>query len=174
MTVDLAEEFVGRLMDLRGKPCWSFYAGPSTGSHVDFDFGRKLPRAVPILGNPNLTEDQKFYASEVSLFVQCGWRLDSSQEVICGSTDSNEKNGPMLLGLQAIIGATVQQVKIARPAFDLILAFSGDLFLKVFCDQTNLEDDDPNYTLHTKDRIYIVGARGRVHFETPSGQSPRL
>ncbi len=173
MTDELAEEFVRRLTDLQGKSCWSLYASPSTGSHVDFDFGRKLPRVIPMLGNPNLTEDQKFYESEVSLFVQCAWRLDSAKEVICGSTDSNEKNGPMLLGLQAMIGTTVERVTIATPAFDLILTLGGDLSLKVFCDQTNLEGDDSNYTLHTKDRIYIVGARGRLHCETPSGQSPR-
>lgn len=173
MMGDLAEEFVGRLMDLRGKPCWSFYAGPSTGSHVDFDFGQKLSRVVPLLGNANLTEDQKFYHGEVSLFIQCAWRLDSNDEVICGSTDSNEKDGPMLVGLQSMMNKTVENLEIARPAFDLTLEFRGGLFLKVFCDQTNVEDDDPNYTLHTKDRIYIVGPKGQISFETPSGKLPR-
>ena len=174
MKTDLVEEFLGSLMDLRGKSCWSFYAGPSTGSNVDFDFGRKLPRTVPLLGNPNLTDDQKFYAGEMSLFVQCGWRLDSSREVICGSTDSSEKDGPLLLGLQAMVGTMVERVNVAGPAFDLVLSLSGDLFLKVFCDQTSLEEGDANYSLHMRQRIYIVGPRGRVHCETPSGQPPHL
>jgi hypothetical protein len=174
MKDELAEEFVRRLMDLRGKPCWSFYAGPSTGSHVDFDFGRKVPRVVPMLGNRNLTDDQKFHEGEMSLFIECAWRLDSDEEVICGSTDSNEKGGPMLIGLQSVLNRVVEDVDLRKPAFDLTLRFRGDLSLRVFCDQTNLEDDDSNYTFHAKDRIYIVGSRGRIRFETPSGEVPRL
>ncbi len=173
MMDELKGEFVGRLMSLKGKECWSFYAGPSTGSHVDFDFGKKLPRVVPLLGNPNLTEDQKFYEGEVSLFIQCAWRLDSHDEVVCGSTDSSEKEGPMLVGLESIIGRMVEDVEIVGPAFDLTVTLRDDLSLKVFCDQTNLEDDEHNYSLHTRDKIYIVGPRHRIRFEMPSGQLPR-
>jgi hypothetical protein len=172
VTDELSEEFVRMLMDLRGKLCWSFYAGPSTGSDIDLDFGRKLPRIVPMLGNQNLTEDQKFYESELSLFVQCAWRLDSGKEVVCGSTDANGRNGPMVAGLQAMIGSTVERVAIQSPAFDLTLMFRDGLYLKVFCDQTNVEEGDSNYSLHTRDRIYIVGPRGRVRIESTSGQAP--
>ena len=167
------EEFIRNMSDLKSKSCWSFYAGPSTGSHVDFDFGKKVPRAVPLLGNPTLTHNQRFYEGEMSLFVQCAWRLDSVDAVICGSTDSNEKGGAMLAGLQSVIGKTVEDVVIAEPSFDLTLRFRGDLSLKIFCDQTNLEDDDPNYMLHTKDRIYVVGPRSRIRLETPSRNPPR-
>ena len=78
----------------------------------------------------------------------------------------------MLIGLQSVISKVVEDVDIRKPAFDLTLRFRGDLSLRVFCDQTNSEDDDSNYTFHTKDRIYIVGPRGRLRFETPSGGVP--
>jgi len=79
----------------------------------------------------------------------------------------------MLLGLRAMVGAVVEQVTIAKPALDLRLALSGGLFFSVFCDQTNVDDDEPNYALHTQERIYVVGPRGRVCCETPTEEPPR-
>ncbi len=79
----------------------------------------------------------------------------------------------MLVGLYSLMGKTIEAVKLERPAFDLGLRFSDELVLKIFCDQTNLENDDSNYSLHMKDKIYIVGPRDRIRFEIPSSKRPR-
>jgi hypothetical protein len=171
MTTGLAEELLTRLSDLPGKRCWSVYDGPSSGSDIDLDFGTKFPRAIPILGNSNLTEDQKFYTSEVSLFVQCAWRLDASDRVICGSGDSNTVDGPMLNGLRCLVGRLVESIDVAKPGFDLVLQLTAGLVLRVFCDQTSEEVDDPNYTLHTRSKIYAVGPRGQLQIESLGGEA---
>lgn len=160
----LAEEFTSELRQLIGKPYWSFCGGENTGSDIDLGFGRKIPRTVPLL-NPYLTEEQKYYDAEIALFIKCAWRLDSEDEVICGSTDSNIVGGPMLTGLSSIVGRAVESVKIERPGFDLTLRFEGELVLRIFCDQTNLEDDYDNYSLHLTDKVYVVGARGCISCE---------
>ncbi len=168
----LREEFLQEVRVLIGKPCWAFYAGPSTGSIVSFDFGEKIPRRVPLL-NPKLSEDERYHFGEVSLFIECAWRLDSSDTVICGSTDSNDNEGPMQRGLELIVGRTVKSVKVEPPACDLTIGLDGNFTLKVFCDQTNVEEGYDNYSLHVKDRIYIVGPRGRIRYELRTNDSAR-
>jgi len=164
----LAEDLLTQLRSLIGKPCWAFYAGESTGPDVIFDFGRKIPRTVPLL-NRHLTEEQRYYEGEVSLYITCAWRLDSESEVICGSTDSAAEDGPMVRGLRALVGRTVESTEIVTPGFDLTLRFNGNLALKIFSDQTNLEDEYDNYSVHLKKhKIYIVGVRGRIRCELPS------
>jgi len=161
---ELAEDFLNKLGSLIGKPCWSFCGGENTGSDIDLGFGRKIPRIVRLL-NPYLTEEQKYYDAEIVLFIKCAWRLDSGDAVICGSTDSNIVGGPMLTGLRSIVWMAVESVKIERPAFDLTVRFKGDLMLRISCDQTNVEDDYDNYSLHLTDKVYVVGARGRISCE---------
>ncbi len=169
---ELRDEYTNELRGLIGKPCWAFYAGPSTASAVDLHFGKKIPRAIPLL-NPHLSEQERFYDGEISLFFECAWRLDSEGEVICGSTDSSENDGPMQRGLGLIVGRAVKSVKAELPACDLTVRFDGDIVLKVFCDQTNLEEGYDNYSLHVKDKIYIVGPRGRIRCELRTDERPR-
>lgn len=158
----LAEEFANQLRNLTGKRCWAVYAGESTGSDVDMAFGKKIPRTVPLL-NPHLTDEQRYYDAEMSLFIECTWRLDREGEVVCGSIDSNLEEGPMLAGLKSVVGKTVESVKIETPVFDLTVRLSGNLVLKIFCDQTSGEDD--NYSIHVQDKVYIVGPRGVIRCE---------
>src|SRR4051812_10034701 len=85
------------LDNLVGKACWNIAAGINTGSHVSFDFGKKVRRVKP-LKNPRISQELRQYTGEVSLFVTCSWRLDSEVEVLCGSEDDNSEEGPMLHG----------------------------------------------------------------------------
>ena len=57
------------------------------GSHFILDLGEKVPRDYRI-ENPTLTEVQRTFRGELSLFVECAWRLDSKSSVI--PTDQTE------------------------------------------------------------------------------------
>ena len=168
----LPEDLAESLKGLIAKECSGFYAGPVTGPDIDLHFGRKTTIVVPV-SRPSLPEGLKLAQGEISLFIECAWRLDSEREVICGSTDSNENDGPMQRGLALIVGRAVKSVKVELPAGDLTVRFDGDIALRVFCDQTNLEEGNDNYSLHVKDRIYIVGPRGRLRYELRTNDGAR-
>jgi hypothetical protein len=77
----------------------------------------------------------------------------------------------MLSGLRCLIGRSVESIDVANSTFDLVLQLTDGLVLRVFCDQTNEEADDPNYTLHTRSKIYVVGPKGQLQIEIPSGEA---
>ena len=158
----LSEEFKQQMYALASQACWSVAAGEGTGSVIGLDFGKKIPRVVP-LTNLHLTEDQRYYKAEMSLFIECAWRLDSRNEVICGSSDSDANDGPMVRGLALVVDQKVVSIELSELSWDVTIKFTGDLFLKVFCDQTNVEEEVSNYSLHLEDRIYTVGPRGKLN-----------
>lgn len=153
------------LQSLVGKPCWDFAAGAGTGSHVSFDFGRKLRRADP-LRNPLVTDTVRRYTGEIDLFVTCSWRLDSETEVLCGAEDDNTEEGPMQHGLRQLLGRRVRAVQLREPGLDLVLELEGGLTFRVFCDEVNADGDD-NYTVFVPHFYYNVGKRSRL-FKGPS------
>jgi hypothetical protein len=149
-------DFRDILQGLVGKPCWDFAAGPNTGSHVSFDFGRKLRIAKPlrIPGSPVSIR----YTGEIHLFVTCSWRLDSEKEVLCGAEDDNTEEGPMRHGLRQLLDRRVSSVQLREPGLDLVLEFEGGLTLRVFCDEVRGDGDD-NYTVFVPGCYYNVGKR---------------
>jgi hypothetical protein len=162
---ELPQDFVSALGFLVDKNCWAFSAGAGTGSMVVLDFGKKVPR-TPVLTNPNLTEDQRRFTGEAFLFLQhAAWRLDSQTEIICGSTDSNELEGPMVHGLRRLVSTKAKAVYILSPFLDLLIEFEGGIVLTVFCDQTNLEDESDNYSLHVNRTAFVVATRSKLIVE---------
>jgi hypothetical protein len=165
---ELPQDFVAALHSLVDKECWGFSAGPGTGSMVVLDFGKKVPR-TRVLANPHLTEDQKRFKGEVSLFLQgAAWRLNSQTAIICGSTDSNEPDGPMLQGLGGLVSTKARAVDLMSRFLDLLIEFEGGIFLTVFCDQTNIDDQCDNYSLHVKGKVFAVATRSKLIVETAS------
>ena len=59
----------------------------------------------------------------------------------------------MLNGLKLLIGQRISRINLSKPGFDLDIEFSKGLTLKVFCDQTNENDQNDNYMLFTRDQI---------------------
>lgn len=151
--------FVNDLQKLIGLECWGFSGGQ--GSIISIDFGDKIPRGLPV-DNENLSEDVRNFDSEFSLFVNCVWRVESNDAVLFGAwteheiVDSESKK---------LIGQKVESIEIIEPAFDLIVTFSNDLRLKIFCDQTNEEDINDNYNYFTPKIIYVVGHKSFLHIE---------
>ena len=171
-TAALKNDFRAAVSRLEGKRCWSVLAGSGTGSHFILDLGEKVPRDYRI-ENPTLTVVQRTFRGELSLFVECAWRLDSKSSVICGWGDSNGPNGDLVRGLQLSCGRRVTRVSLRHPAQDLEGCF-GDLVLRVFCDQTSPLSHGSNYSIDSwrsprpslwKGLKFVVEARGRTHKE---------
>jgi hypothetical protein len=158
------EKFFSDINTLCSKICWGIVAGEGTGSTIALDFGEKIPRKKKIL-NPTLTDEQKKYTAELSLFISCAWRIESDNKVICGSTDPNANDGPMVRGLKNLVDHKVDSIHVLLPSFDLSLLFDGFLWLRVFCDQTGEVEEYDNYSFFSSDRIYTIKARSVLTWE---------
>jgi len=154
-------DFISQLHQLLGQSCWGYVGGIPTGSIISLDFGQKVKRNQKI-NNKHLTTDQQHYVGQFSLMIWCAWRLDEGDTVICGWNDSNEINGPMLNGLDKLVNRLVKAVKVEKPAYDLMLQFEDELYLKIFCDQTDTKESFGNYTYFVEGYNYRVEAKGQI------------
>lgn len=154
-----------------GKHCWAFAAGTGTGYQVTLEFGEPIPRQYP-LKNPTLPMRQRQSAGELTLFIQCAWRIDAADVVVGGSGDANFDVQRMRNSLQRLIGDKVRTVQLSEPGLDLHLSFENSLMLSIFCDQTN-EESLGNYSIHTQNDVVAVGAQSAVFLETNSERSGR-
>lgn len=147
---NLTEAFETALESLIGKECWGITGG--NGSMVTFDFGEKIGREKQV-ENQNLSDEVRNFESELSLFVQCVWRVESKNDVLFGAWTEHE-----IVNRESakILHQTVKKVEIFKPAFDLQITFSNDCKLSIFCDQTNDVDKNDNYDFSTPKTIYTV------------------
>jgi hypothetical protein len=157
-------DFAAILSQLVDKECWSVIAGLGTGSTIHLALGERVPRRLPIT-NQHLSATERANEGEFDLFIESAWRLERAAEVICGSTDDDENEGPMITGLLQLVGKRVLSVDMGTPVPDLTLRFQEELCLKVFCDQTNLRTAGDNYSVRSGETIVAVGVRGRIVVE---------
>lgn len=150
---------------LAGKQCWGVIAGNGTGSFITLNIGNKIPLRTP-LDNPTLDESVRNYEGEYSLYIECVWRLDSDNEIICGAWDDNSKKGKMLKGLKLLMGTQITQINLFEPAWDFTIEFSKKYKLKVFCDQINEKNADDNYSLFTPKQVITIVSRSRLQVES--------
>lgn len=154
--VDIAD-FRARLDMIVRRVCCGIAAGPNTGLNVDLHFGEKVQVPMPLRSSSKGPK----YDGEVNLFVGCAWRLDGETEVICGSTDGNEVEGPMVRGLRRLEGLLATGYSLRGPALDMDLAFSGGYTMRIFCDAVNEEAGD-NYGVYLNGTGLVVGPRGKL------------
>lgn len=159
MIDNLKEKFKEDLQRLVGKECWGIIEG--TGSFIHFQFGEKIPLDTPI-GNDYLSDELNNFEGEFTIFVQCVWRVDSSTKVLFGAWNEHET---VHQEINQIIDQTVKTIECFDPAFDLKIIFSNDLQLKIFCDQTNEEDENDNYFYFTPEIIYSVDYQNNLTTE---------
>ena len=160
-------EFEDQLNQLVGQKCWGYVAGPGTGSVLSIDIGNKIPGKKPTKGSRQNADQQKYYA-EFSLFIECVWRIDSNDEVVCGAWNDNSKGGEMQKGLKRLVGCVINSISLFKPALDLEVSFSNQLVLRVFCDQVNTVDMNDNYTLFVPDSYYTVGTLSQLRRQARS------
>jgi hypothetical protein len=159
---DHVKEFLAAAEILVDKTCWGIVAGANTGSVLDLHLGQKLLRRSPVR-NPTLSEDLRQNRGELAIFIQCAWRLEDKEQVICGWGDDFSDGGPLRKGIQLILNQAVEHVSIRRPSFDLTLCFTNSLMLQIFCDQTELsEEHGMNYVLFAPGYSYTVATRSQL------------
>jgi hypothetical protein len=73
-------------------------------------------------------------AYEWYLAVECSWRLEAGGVPLSSSLDDNSEQGAMAPALRSLIGCTVSEISASMPALDLVVNFSEQRRLVVFCD----------------------------------------
>jgi len=141
--------------------CWSVIGGAGVGTAISLAFGEKIPRASP-LGNTRLTEEERIFEGEFSLFVECTWRLQTPDEVLCTSLSSNLEGQSRHQELMQLVGKHVVDVEIRLPAGDLEITFEDKRILVVFADQANEIDRWDNYTFYSPAYVMKNGYRSLV------------
>jgi hypothetical protein len=111
------------------KVCWHVSVGGCTLPTFSLAIGGKIKRDRPLRNSAQPVVFRKF-EPEISLFVWCAWRLDCDDLVLASNASGA---GEIALGLKRIIGRSVTRIKIAPPAWDLVLHFDDRLRLTVFC-----------------------------------------
>jgi hypothetical protein len=157
------------LVSLVGERCWSVINGEGSGSLVSTAFGKKLLRKLP-LRNASLSDEQRNFEGEFELYVECAWRLESKEEVLCTSTSSNHRGGLRDKSLRNLIGRTVTDAVCTYPGGDLAITFDDSLALRIFVDQANEVDEFCNYTFATKDLLVTNAAKAEIKVQRKSSK----
>ncbi|QDT98381.1 hypothetical protein V144x_38670 [Gimesia aquarii] len=114
---------------LLNQKCWYVSSG-AVGTTFELALGKKILRCQRLL---NLSHPQEFreYEGSANLLVWCAWRLDRGMKTVTSWDDEIET---VVEGLSHLTGKRVIDLDIQTPAWDLLLKFTGDYSLKVFCD----------------------------------------
>jgi len=152
------------LRALVGSRCAGVIAGIGTGTVLLLDFGASRRRDIEV-PNDRLTYEQRTLEYEMALRINCAWRLDGIDRVLCAWTEFNPTTGFPPDCFESVTGVRVNEVRLTEPALDLELAFESDVSLRVFCDVES-EDDGLNYAFRTPGGTHLVQARSRLSFET--------
>jgi hypothetical protein len=81
------------------------------------------------------------FDGESWLIVECPWRLEDDNEILCGWENSDEEISDLI---HELIGATLTSTSVERPGYDLTATFEGEsvFSLKVFPDCVAYYQDD--------------------------------
>jgi len=148
------EELESRLDLLIGKPVWAIRYGG--GSCLIIDCGDRVPRQE-IWQEHGSYEGDRAYQGELTLMISCAWRVErEGVGIVSGTGDLEDET--MLSGPRKLVGQTVVGVSV-EPFIDLLVAFTGGLRLRLFCDQrTDDLDTEFCYTLFVRaEGAYTVG-----------------
>ncbi len=156
-------EFRHELSALGGLPGLGAVAVAGFPTRVPLHLGEPLELAEP-LREPHVPEPLRTHEGEFLLYVGCAWRLDSPTEVVTGPVHDDELPLATLAGLARLEGASLIDIRISGPAFDLEVTFTKDLILRIFCDRAQA-DGDGNYLLITGSARYRVGPAGALTLE---------
>ncbi len=113
------------------KTCWHVSVGGCTLPSFSLAIGDKIKRKKAL---KNTAQPAKFraYTPEISIFIWCAWRLDSSNLVIA-TNDGDES--AITRELKRIRDKSIVSIDVNPPAADLVIQFQNDLRLMVFCNR---------------------------------------
>jgi len=72
----------------------------------------------------------------------------------------------MVAGLHSLVGQQIVAVTASPPVYDLMIEFSGASKLHLFCDCFDQERDGYNYSFHSANQVFVVGAGGVLTLES--------
>ena len=111
---------------------------------------------------------------EMILNVWCAaWRVEDldSRKVLATCDDDNSPDGPLLAGLQQLVGRTVRDIELEVPGLDCQISFDKSLRLMIF--PIGVDTVCPaDYSLCTSDKVLEVGPRSTWHFASGRNQTP--
>jgi hypothetical protein len=110
---------------LRGQQCSQVSLGEDDELILDF-------------GTLNKTGPDEF-DGELWLIVECPWRLEDADEVICGWEDTDDD---ITEGVHELVGAVLEETDVRRPGFDLSLIFASGHRMRIFPDCVAYYSDD--------------------------------
>lgn len=153
-------QVVQRLVGLK---CWHCFIR-SGSSTLSMAFGQKLPRKSKLAASKD-ESDPRRYEGELSLFIECTWRLDGPESIVTvwSEADTDLEGGPISKGMREIYGRIITSVEVTRPAWDMVLHFKGGYCLRVFCDTTDLQEEQDAWSLsdYNSGLLVSVGPKGR-------------
>ena len=146
---------------LIGQVCWSATCGGAAGSNLMLDLGRDIPRKRPVR-NRTLSDRQRHFEGEFRVFIQCAWRLEQADRIVCGSGDDPDPSGPMITSMKQVENSVVEHANIQSAGHDLTLRFFEGWVLRIFCDHINGDKLDMNYSIRAGESALTVGPHGRL------------
>ncbi len=132
---------------LVGKPCWHVSAGGRTAPSFVLVLGGRVPRDLP-LKNPAQPEAFRNSRGEVELLVWSAWRLQRGPRVLATSDQGEAGTAP----LRSLVGAAVESVTCAAPAWDLTIRLSDGIELVTFSDHL-----DPGASIEANWELWASG-----------------
>lgn len=161
--MDTQELFRNEVKKLKGTKFWGIVGGRGTGSVISLSFGEMYPKEISS-NNSSLSDAVRNNDSEYSLMVDCPWRIEDGEVVICGSHHSNEVDGPFQSTFERVVGTKVTSVYCNAPAYDLMLGLSNGIFIKIFCSSIG-SDHQECYSFGTPLGWFSVFFDGQVKIE---------
>jgi hypothetical protein len=154
--------FEQKLSALIGLECWAVFAGQGSGSMATLDLGRRIKQLRPI-PNRGVPPGWRHFMGEYCVFIEgCSWRLDDRSTIFCGW---GEDEVVIKRKMRRLVGCKVTAAELCNSAFDLLLSFDNRYMVRLFCDQTAIDETLDNYSIRTPDGWYCVGPRSKLRFE---------
>jgi hypothetical protein len=133
------------------KVCWHVSVGGCTLPSFSLALGGKAKRNKPLLNLAQPAVYRKF-EPEISFFVWCAWRLERGDSVV---TSDNGDDSEITRGFKGIIGKSVTRIEVTHPVWDLVVHFSDDFRLMVFCNQVAKKESLDNNWQATVQHIKV-------------------
>jgi hypothetical protein len=131
---------------LVNEPVLWHISDPISGAMIEF--GERVPLKKPV-NNSTLSEDQRRYEGQKSLFIQCGWVIGGPGDLLpVGSPATVEEKWNQEMDL--FVGATVVRARFSRATLKLLLDFSNEMALEI----SSSAGDTTAYTVRL-DHVYI-------------------
>ncbi|HEX7101373.1 MAG TPA: hypothetical protein VF201_01895 [Nitrolancea sp.] len=92
-------------------------------------------------GTASNADPSGYREPELSLVVECSWRLETEHTVLVGS---GEDDDAIADAIQVLMDCDVETIKISQPSFSVRLSF-GKLILWIFPDDARSYTDDAEF-----------------------------